>query len=63
MVLPSAENVKKYDTDVLISFLMEQNSGWNLEFSEDTLKKLEDAEVNGRDFLKMSKDLRISLGI
>ena len=48
-----ADEVKKYDTAGLISFLQGQK---NLEFSETAIKILEKEELNGGDFFDMTEE-------
>src|SRR3954447_24141038 len=47
-----ADEIKKYDTAKLIEFLKGQE---NLGLNEPAIKILENEEVNGRDFLDMTK--------
>src|SRR5947207_15957711 len=46
-----ADEIKKYDTEGLISFLKNQNLG----LSETAIKNLENEEVNGADFLDFTE--------
>ena len=48
-----ADEIKKYDTEKLINFLHKEG---NLKFSKTALKILENEEVNGRDFLKVTEE-------
>jgi hypothetical protein len=54
-----ADKIKKFKTAELITFLQERD----LELSEKVLETLEEQEVNGRDFLKTSKEEFLSYGI
>src|SRR5436190_12168383 len=50
--LTLAEEVKKYKTEVLIEFLGKEE---DLELDEEDLEIIRKEKVNGRDFLKMTK--------
>ena len=55
-----AEVVRKYKTKELIDFLRKEE---DLELSEKVFKILEKQEVNGRDFLKTTKEEFLSYGM
>ena len=48
-----ADEIKKYKTKELIDFLRKEE---DLGLSEEALKILENEEVNGRDFLKVTEE-------
>ena len=56
-----ADEIKKYDTEKLISFLQERDLG----LSETAIKILEKEEIDGCAFLKLTKDefRSVSLGL
>jgi hypothetical protein len=55
-----AEVVRKYKTKELIDFLSKEE---DLELSERVFEILEKEEINGRDFLKTSKEEFLSYGM
>jgi len=57
--LTLADEIKKYDTGALISFLQERG----LELSETAIKILEKEEITGRDFLKLTEEKFRSAGL
>ena len=54
-----ADEVKKYDTEKLISFLQERG----LELSETAIKILEKEEITGQDLFDMTKEELRSVGL
>ena len=54
-----ADEVKKYDTEKLISFLQERG----LELSETAIKILEKEEITGQDFFDMTEEKLRSVGL
>ena|SRR6266545_3792399 len=54
-----ADEIKKYDTEKLISFLQEQDLG----LSETAIKILEKEEIDDCAFLKLTKDEFRSIGL
>src|SRR2546429_8260795 len=55
-----ADEIKKYKTKELIDFLRKEE---DLELSEKVFEILEKQEVNGRDFLKTTKEEFLSYGM
>ena len=54
-----ADEIKKYDTEKLISFLQERG----LELSETAIKILEKEEITGQDLFDMTKEELRSVGL
>src|ERR1043165_2783285 len=55
-----ADEIKKYKTEALIEYLRKEE---DLELSGTAIKILEKEEVNGRDFLKTTKEEFLSYGM
>ncbi|CAG8737941.1 5766_t:CDS:2, partial [Funneliformis caledonium] len=60
---PSVEDVKRFDTNQLVTYLQSYLQGKNLTLNDSEILKFHDEEINGYVFLSLTDDLFTSFGL